>query len=269
MAPLPGARIDRASPVPFYFQLRKAFGEEIASGRWQPGDRLPSEPDICKHFDVSRTTVRQALSELEDEGMIRKDKGRGTFVAAPRTSTWLLQSSHGFFDEAKGDGHQVVSRVTRAEVTPLPGWAGDALELPEGELGVVLERLRWVDGRVVMFVETYLPSRFADVLLRADLERGSLYGTLEAQLGCRVASGQRVVEATTAEDELATLLEVAPGSPLLYVESVSYNEQREPFECYRAWHRADRTKIQVQVVDEDLVRRAGLEMVGMSFGASA
>lgn len=269
MAPLPAATIDRASPVPFYFQLRKALSEEIAYGRWQPGDRLPSEPDICRHFDVSRTTVRQALAELEGEGIIRKDKGRGTFVAVPRTSSWFLQSSHGFFDEAKREGHEVISHVMRAEVAPLSGWACDALELPEGEPGVVLERLRWVDRRVVMFVETYLPKRFAEIILDADLERGSLYGTLEAQMGCRVASGRRVVEATTAKDTMATLLEVAPGNPLLYVESVSYNEAREPFECYRAWHRADRTKIQVQVVDEDLVRRAGLKTVGMSFGEPA
>jgi GntR family transcriptional regulator len=269
MALLPAARIDRASPVPFYFQLRKALSEEIATGRWKPGDRLPSEPDICKHFDVSRTTVRQALAELEVEGMIRRDKGRGTFVALPRTASWFLQSSHGFFDEAKGDGHEVVSRVLRSEIAPLGAWACDALELSEGERGVVLERLRWVDGRVVMFVETYLPKRFADAVLDADLEGGSLYRTLEERMGCRVASGRRVVEATTAEEKLATMLEISPGSPLLYVESVSYDEAGEPFECYRAWHRADRTKIQVQVVDQDLVRRAGLKTVGMRFGEPA
>jgi GntR family transcriptional regulator len=265
MAPLPAARIDRASPVPFYFQLRKVLAEEIAAGRWEPGDRLPSEPDICKHFDVSRTTVRQALTELGAEGMIRRDRGRGTFVSMPRTSSWFLQSSHGFFDEARSEGRKVVSRVMRAEVAPLGGWACDALELPESETGVVLERLRCVDGRVVMFVETYLPRRFADVVLSADLENGSLYGALEQQMACRVTSGRRVVEATTAEEELAKLLEIPPGSPLLYVESVSYDEARAPFECYRAWHRADRTKIEVQVVGQDLVRSAGLKTVGLRF----
>jgi GntR family transcriptional regulator len=258
-------RIDRSSPVPFYFQLRKMFREEITSGRWPPGERLPSEPDICGHFQVSRTTVRQALAELEVEGFIRKDKGRGTFVAEPRSSSWLLQSSHGFFDEATRHGRKVTSRVLRAEVSPLPVWATDALGLPEGEEAVSLERVRWVDDRVVMYVETHLPKRFADVVLSADLENGSLYRTLEERVGCRVASGRRVVEATIAEDELAKLLKVASGTPLLYVEAVSSDENDLPFECYRAWHRGDRTKIEVQVLSQDATKRVGFDPIGMRF----
>jgi GntR family transcriptional regulator len=265
MVPLPAARIDRSSPVPFYFQLRRILSEEISSGRWSPGDRLSSEPDMCRHFDLSRTTVRQALAELEGQGLIRKDKGRGTFVAGPRPSSWFLQSSHGFFEEASSQGRTVTSRVLRAEVAPMSAWATHALRAPKGQVGVILERLRWVDGRVVMYVETCLPERFAGVVLGADLERGSLYGTLEEELGCTVASGYRVVEATTAEEEMAEILAVAPGSPLLCVESVSCDEGGEPFECYRAWHRADRTKIEVQVVSHDLVQRAGIEAAGMRF----
>jgi GntR family transcriptional regulator len=263
VAVLPASRIDRSSPVPLHFQLRELLREEIASGRWSPGDRLLSEPDICKHFDVSRTTLRQALASLEAEGLIRRDKGRGTFVAEPRSSSWLLQSSHGFFDEASRDGHKVTSRVLRAEVARLPVWASKALGLAEGEPGLSLERVRWVDDRLVMYVETHLPKRFAEVVLAADLENGSLYRTLEQHLGCVVTFGRRVVEATTAESDLAGVLEVDLGSPLLFLESVSFDEEGEPFECYRAWHRADRTKIEVQVLAHDMVRRAGLEPIGM------
>lgn len=261
LAHLPGTKIDRSSPVPYYFQLRKLLAEEIASGRWSPGDRIPSEPDVCRHFDVSRTTVRQALSELESEGLIRKDKGRGTFVAQPRASSWLLQSSGGFFDEASRRGRSVTSLVRRAELADLPSWASDCLGVPEGSRGVTLERVRWVDDRLVMYVETHLPERLADVVLATDLRGGSLYRTLEDQLGLVVASGQRVVEATTAQDELANLLEVQPGAPLLFVQSVSLDATDEPFECYRAWHRADRTKIEVQVVNQDVATRAGFEPV--------
>lgn len=265
---LPASLIDRASPVPLYFQLRELLSEEISSGRWSPGERLLSEPDICKHFDVSRTTLRQALGSLEAEGLIRRDKGRGTFVAEPRSSSWLLQSSHGFFDEASRDGRKVTSRVLRAEVARLPVWGCKALGLAEGEQGLSLERVRWVDDRLVMYVETHLPKRFADVVLAADLENGSLYRTLERRLGCVVASGRRVVEATTADSDLARLLQVDLGSPLLSVESVSFDAEGRPFECYRAWHRSDRTKIEVQVLAHDMVRRAGLEPIGMRLKAT-
>ncbi|HEX2030255.1 MAG TPA: GntR family transcriptional regulator, partial [Actinomycetota bacterium] len=220
---LPGSRIDRSSPVPFYFQLKKALAEEIAAGRWAVGDRLPSEPSICRHFDVSRTTVRQALAELESEGMIRREKGRGTFVAQPRGSAWLLQSSHGFFEEAVEAGRTVSSRVLRREVGPLPTWACDALDLPPGSEGVTLERLRWVDDRLVMYVINHLPARLADTVLAADLENGSLYRTLEDREGLAVFGGRRLVEAVTALEDLASLLEVEAGSPLLFVESVSWD----------------------------------------------
>jgi GntR family transcriptional regulator len=259
--------IDRNSPVPFYFQLKKLLEDAIASGRWAPGERLPSEPEICEEFQLSRTTVRQALAELESEGLIRKQKGRGTFIAEPRSTSWLLQSSHGFYDECVRAGHSVTSRVLRQEVEVLPDWAADALRLPEGSEGITVERLRSIDQRLVMYVLNYLPPDLAETVLSADLERGSLYGVLEERKGLRVVGGRRVVESVSAEGELASLLEVDSGAPILFVESVSWDEQERPFECYRAWHRADRTKIQVQVVHEDVAARAGFSANTMSIAA--
>ena len=258
-AQLPTSRVDRTSPVPFYFQLKKLLAEEIVAGRWLPGDRLPSEPSICDHFEVSRTTVRQALGELEAEGLIRREKGRGTFVAEPRSTSWLLQSSHGFYEEATASGHGVRSRVLRRGLEALPSWACDALDLPDGSVGVTVERIRWVDDQLVMYVITHLPEHLAEVVLAADLEAGSLYRTLERGTGLSVFGGRRVVEAVTAQEELATLLKVEPGAPLLFVESVSWDRNLKPFDCYRAWHRADRTKIEVQAVNQAVATRAGLD----------
>jgi GntR family transcriptional regulator len=254
----PRNAIDRRSPVPFYFQLRKLLEEEITSGRWQPGGRVPSEPALCEHFAVSRTTVRHALAALEREGLLRKEKGRGAFVAEPRSSSWLLQSSQGFYEEAVGAGHRVTSVVLRREVEVLPRWAAEALDLPAGSEGVTLERLRSIDDRLVMYVLNHLPIDLAETVLAADLENGSLYRVLEERHGLTVVGGRRVVEAVTAEQELARLLQVEPGAPLLFVESAAWDGNLRPFECYRAWHRADRTKIDVQVVHEDVATRAGV-----------
>jgi GntR family transcriptional regulator len=250
--------IDRRSPIPLYFQLKKLLEEEIAAGRLAVGDRLPSEPAICDHFVVSRTTVRQALAELEAEGLIRKERGRGTFIAEPRATSWHLQSAQGFYDEAVRHGHAIRSRVLRQEVERLPRWAADALRLPPESVGVTVERLRFVDELPAMYVVNHLPAELADTVLVADLERGSLYRTLEEQERLSVLGGRRVVEAVTAAEELAALLDVAPGAAVLLVESVSWRDERRPFECYRAWHRADRTKIEVQVVHEEIATRAGV-----------
>jgi GntR family transcriptional regulator len=255
---LPAAAIDRRSPIPFYFQLTELLTREIEAGRWNEGDRLPSEPAICDRFGVSRTTVRQALGALESAGLIRREKGRGTFVAHRDAGGWLLQSAHGFYEEAERAGHAVQSRVLRCQVETLPQWASDALRLPTGSEGVTVERLRWIDELVVMYVLSHFPARVADALIGANLEGGSLYRVLEEGAGLVVAGGRRVVEAARAERELAELLEVEPGSPLLCVEAVSWDDRRRPFECYRAWHRADRTKIEVHVVHEAAAAKAGL-----------
>jgi GntR family transcriptional regulator len=263
---LPAARIDRASPVPLYFQLKKLLEEQIGSGKWVPGERVPSEPAICRQYALSRTTVRQALSELENEGVIRKEKGRGTFVSQPRSASWLLQSSHGFYDEAVRTGHRVTSRVLRRDVEVLPEWAADALALPPGSEGVTVERLRAIDERLVMYVLNHLPPELTETVLTADLENGSLYGVLERERGLTVVGGRRVVEAVTADGELAQLLEVDNHAPLLFVESVSWDAELRPFECYRAWHRADRTKIEVQVVHAKVATRAGFSPQTLRIG---
>src|SRR5215216_1198420 len=156
------ARIDRRSPVPFYFQLKQLIRDEIAGGGWRPGERIPSEHALCDYFSVSRTTVRQALAELESEGLLHKEKGRGTFVAEPRSSSWFLQSSHGFHDEATRAGRTVTSRVLRRELEALPRWASTALGLPAGSAGLTLERVRSVDGEIVMYVVSHLLEGLAE-----------------------------------------------------------------------------------------------------------
>jgi GntR family transcriptional regulator len=244
---LPEPRIHRASPVPLYFQLVRALREEIVSGRWPPGERLASEPDLGKHFSVSRTVVRQALGRLEDEGLLLREKGRGTFVSDGRDRSWLLQSSEGFFqDEAERHGLPVTSTVLRSEVAPLPDWAAEALGLARGTEGPALVRLRLIEGQVALYTENYLLPELADTVLGVTQD-ASLYEALERELGIVIHGGRRVVEAVTAGEELGRLLEIAPTAALAFIESVSWDDELRPFDCYQAWLRTDRTRIEVQV----------------------
>lgn len=255
----PERKIDRSSPVPFYFQLERILEDEITSGRWAPNSQLPSEHVLGEYFQVSRTTIRQALDELESAGLIRREKGRGTYVNDGPPETWFLQSSQGFYEEATRRGHRITSRVLRRELVELPAWAATALGLQVGAAGLTLERLRWVDDHLVMYVVNHLPERFAETLLGADLNHGSLYRSLADLNGVVIAGGRRMVEAVAATSEIARLLEVEEGSPLLFLESISWDEAGEPVECYRAWHRPDRTKIEVQVVHQSLASAAGVD----------
>jgi len=245
---LPESTIDRDSPVPFYFQLSELLEHEIAVGRWDPGFRLPSESELCTHFGLSRTTIRQALARLEQEGLISRRKGQGTFVAETRARSWLLQSSGGFFqEEVERMGRLVTSVVLRTVVRgPLPAWATAALGLAGAE-GATLERVRSIDGYVAMFNVNHLPPGLAELVLPLDDPNESLYQRLKERAGVEAAGGRRVLEAVRAEERLAQLLEVPVGDPLVFIESVTWDRNLRPFDCYQTWLRTDRMKIDVQV----------------------
>jgi GntR family transcriptional regulator len=244
---LPQAPIDRDSPVPFYFQLAELLEREIVSGRWEAGLRLASELELGEHFGVSRTTVRQALGRLEQEGLIARRKGQGTFVEESRPRSWLVQSSAGFFqDESARMGRQVTSQVRRAERNVLPAWATDALGLAPGSTGVTLERIRSCDGLVAMYNVNHLPERFAETVLALQPDQ-SLYERLHHDHGVEPAGGNRKLEAVPAEELLANLLGVPPKTPLVFIESVTWDRAMQPFDCYQSWLRTDRMKIDIEV----------------------
>lgn len=239
--------IDRTSPVPFYFQLAELLEQEIARGRWEAGARLPSEPELCEQYGLSRTTVRQALGRLEQRSLIERLKGQGTFVRRERSGLWLLQSSEGFFqDEVDRLGRTVTSQVLRATRGALPEWACTALELHPRSRGATLERLRSVDGLVALYVINHLADHVSEAALAISNPNESLYRRLRERAGVVALGGRRTLEAIAAEPRIADLLELEPAAPVAYIESVAWDEQMRPFDCYRAWLRTDRTRIDVQ-----------------------
>lgn len=243
----PEATIDRGSPVPFYFQLAELLEAEIVSGRWVPGARIPSENELCSRYGLSRTTIRQALGRLEQEGLVSREKGRGTFVSDSRPRSWLIQSAEGFFhDEFRRAGRSVTSRILRLDRVELPRWASDALAVAPGSDGVIVERVRSVDGLVALYVVNCLPPFAADAVI--GLQAGeSLYQRLADKGGFSVVGGNRSLEAVAAGPKLAELLEIDAGASLAYIESVTWDHADRPIDCYRAWLRTDRMRLEIQV----------------------
>jgi GntR family transcriptional regulator len=245
---VPVGVIDRSSSVPFHYQLRKLLEEQIETGQWSPGDRLPSEPSLSEHYGVSRPTVRQALHFLEQRGLIRREKGRGAFVQRSPSGSWHLQWIGGLFDhEPSYQGITVESTLIRASIEPLPEWATEALELCPEVHGVTLERLRRVDGDLAWYGVNHLPKEYAEILpVLSTSSTASLYETLREQCGVEVGGSSRVIEAVPAPRSVAGLLEVPYRYPLVYIKSVARNASGTPIDCYHAWVRTDRLRIVVE-----------------------
>lgn len=258
--------IDRTSPIPYYHQLKALLRAQISVNRMDPGDRLPGDHQLCATYDVSRTVVRQALTELEFEGAIDRVKGRGTFVASVKTTQGLVQSLTGLFEDAAAFGRHVRSEVRRLETIPAEGPVAGELELAEGAPVLVIERLRFVDDVPWVLAVTHLPAGVIPVPTTAELSDSSLYAIME-RAGARPVRGRRAVEAHNAPPSLARDLGLAPGAAVLVLHSVGCDLSGRPVETFRAYHRGDRSRFEValsQPADEHRQRWAdtGLARAG-------
>ena len=247
-APAWANSVDHSSPLPFYAQVKEALRTQIEQGEWKPGEQLPGELELCDLFDVSRTVIRQALTELAHDGLIVKHKGKGTFVAAPKITEALVQKLTGFDQDMSERGTPPVSRILKQERVPASVKLAQALRLEPGEPVIELERLRFVQEEPIALVTTFLPYARCAEILQIDLRRQSLYAVMEQVCGIVIARGQRMMEAVAANQREAELLEIDPGSPLMLIDSVSFEADGTPVEYYHALHRGDRSRFVAEVV---------------------
>ncbi|MCS6828222.1 MAG: GntR family transcriptional regulator [Caldilinea sp.] len=242
------AHIDHFSPIPYYIQIKNIIRDLIEHGEWKAGDSLPSELELCQIFGVSRTVIRQALQELTYEGLLVRERGRGTFVAEPKLSESLVQRLTGFYQDMADRGHPPITQVLMQELVPAGPKIAAYLQVEAGAPLIRLDRLRFVKGEPIVLVSTFLPHHLCPQVMHADFTRQSLYVFLERECGLFIVRGRRFIEAVTANEYEARLLGVTKGAPLLKLESVSYLEDGKPIEYYYAFHRADRSRFEVELV---------------------
>lgn len=241
-----GGRVLRAAGVPYYVQVAEIIRAELREGRWEPGALIPSESGLCDMFGVSRTAIRQALGLLVDEGLLQKEKGRGTFVRKPHVAL-AVQELRGFYDEMAVRGRAVDNTVRRVEVVEVPPHVAPELGVPMRTEVVCLERVRGVGGEPLVHVFTYLPLRRFARLLEIDLSDRSLYAVLAEEFGVEARGGRRRIDAVPAAAEQARLLKVPARSPVLRVTATNTDAAGTPFEFFEAWYRADRTSFEIVV----------------------
>lgn len=242
-----GLAPDPHSSIPLHVQVGRAMARAVESGRWAEGEQLPPEPRLGSLLGVSRTTIREALLRLERNGVVHRERGRGTFVGGPPLRTLFVQSIRGFFEEAERAGGHVTAQVLRLGPAILPEWAARALELPLRSPGITLERVRSLDGDVVMYVQNFMPEDVGRSILETDFTSASLYKVMREHHGISPSGGMRTVEAVQATRRVAGLLGLKSGAPVLLIEAATWDQHDRRFECYRAWQRSDRMKLSARL----------------------
>jgi GntR family transcriptional regulator len=228
--------------VPRYYEIEQALRARIAE--LKADDPLPSDAMLCDEFGVSRMTARNAVQRLTQEGLVYRVPGRGTFVAEPpvhRQAGSLLS----FTEEMRRRGRVPSSRLLARDVRePRPAEAS-RLQLDPGAEVIAVRRVRVADDEPVAIEEAVFPATIAPLIQRADLERRSLHDTL-VEGGHVPTMGRARLGAEAAGSDDASLLAVAPGSPLLVEKRVIHDQDGNPLELCESRYAAERYGLDVQ-----------------------
>ena len=232
----------RGSALPLHHQLRHALRQQIETGQWPPGYRLPAERELVRAYRVSRTTVRQALDELEREGLIERRRGLGTFVTRPPLVEPLAQL-RGFIEELQEQGRQVRVRLLAAGPAPADDEAAAALGIPPGSPAVLIRRVVDLDGEPLFTDESWLLPGPGRLVLGSD-PQGSIYLALEAA-GFPVVRGEQTIEAAAASRADARHLAIRAREPVLRIRRVARLADGTPVEFRRVAYRGDRYRYRI------------------------
>jgi GntR family transcriptional regulator len=218
-------------------QVRENLLQELAAGDLEPGDKLANESELAERFAVSRSTIREAVGALIDAGYLARRHGSGTYVTASPRTRHPLDTTVSYTGMIRASGHKpeetVVSKQIRAPVED----ERKLLGLDEAELVVDVERIRLADGRPIIYSHDRIPARLLDRQDDQGLDR-SLYALL-ADAGHPVSSASARLIPTVATTNLARLLEIKRGTPLLHIDQVDYDPQGEAIMLSHEWHVAD------------------------------
>lgn len=243
-------RLDRNSPLPLYSQIKERLTEYIQKQGVKPGDKNPKklypEEALVEMFGVSRMTVRQAVQELVNEGLLYRVKGIGTFINPPHVSGQLKEIER-FVDEWTLQGKEIKVLVSSFEIRACSREWTAALRLLPGTGLLYIGRRRYVDGMPVALDDRYLPAEMAEIVSREDVEKESIFLTLARKGGLSIEKADYEIGADAAANNEASFMNIKIGDPILVRKLVIYASPGHPVIAGRSVYRADLFKYSVSV----------------------
>ncbi|WP_019244157.1 MULTISPECIES: GntR family transcriptional regulator [Bacillus] len=237
--------IDKKSPVPIYHQLEELIKQQIDSGQLQPNQAIPSEREFTEQYQISRMTVRQALTNLVNDGLLYRKKGTGTFVSERKVER-VMQGLTSFSEDMIERGLTPSSEILSYEVVPASPSVSQKLEIDVEKPVLQIERIRLADD-VPMAIETaYMPLHLIEGLTK-ELAKDSIYQFIEEKFSLKIDVADQELEAVAASDYDAKHLHIKKGSPVLKIIQVTYLEDRTPIEYVKSSFRADRYRFYNQL----------------------
>jgi GntR family transcriptional regulator len=231
-------RVSDEKNASLYRQVKQKLLDDIRSGNYKVGDKLPTELEFCEIYNVSRTTVRLALQQLDLEGRIKKIQGKGTFVVKGKIPHRTSAPISSFPDLMQDLGRRAESRVLEAVVIPAASPIDELLQIPAQSPVTKLARLRIADDEPIAYEVSYIPWQAAPGLASDDLT-GSLFKLLREKYGVQINRAVETLEPVIVEADIAELLMIEAGSPVFLMKTISSVDPDTPVEYSTGYFRSD------------------------------
>ncbi len=246
MTPQKTTRLSPHSDIPLYTQLREQLRARILDGTYPPASRLPSESELVQRLGVSRITVRQALGDLQKEGMIYKLHGKGTFVARPKAFQ-NVSTLQGLAESLSQHGFEVINRLYSFRHVAASKTVAEKLRLPAGSKVTEIKRVRLVNREPVSLEVTWLPQPIGARLEKADLVTRDIFLILENDCGIALGHADLAIDAVLAESDLMRALRVEEGAPVMRIERLTHDADGTPIDFENLYYRGDAFQYRLRI----------------------
>lgn len=246
-----------SSLIPVYYQIKQNIKAWILNKEFSHGEKIPSENELADRFRVSRLTVRQAISQLAQEGFLVSRRGEGTFVTKNEglINSFSLEFT-GFMDDLFYQTSKAKTKSIKIAHMAVPRLIREKLGLKrEDEEVIQIKRVRFMEDKPFAYTINYLPLELGKRINEKDLYKKSLLQIIEQDLGIEFTEAYQTVEASFSDHEVSEQLGTSSGSPILFVERIMYTKKRRPVEFVQSSYRGDLYKYIVRL--KNLKRKRG------------
>ena len=223
-------QIDKYSPVPLYEQLKACLIKAIRNGTLTPGQKLPTEDEICRKFTISRPVVRQAYGELDKLGLLERKRGSGSFVKSNTDRGVFLMQLVSYSEELAMIGMTAGTDLKKKEVAPYHAQIYEKLRLEPQQHCLHLERMRYADKHPFTYIVNFVPMDLFPGIENHDYGTESLYHIMKDVYGIYPAKAVRSIRAEIIDPVQARLFHIEKGSPVHMLESIAYDQYDRPID---------------------------------------